>query len=90
MLHVLDLCSGYLLKTELIVLLVYRTLNGLAPQHIKDLWIVNKPARPLRSTGRGLLTSPRTNAEVEDAAFCTYAPSSKPLPEDLREPPTHT
>lgn len=55
-----------------ILIFVYKSLNGLAPQYIKDMLIRYKPARTLRSTGHSLLTIPRTNSKAGEAAFCVY------------------
>ena len=72
-----------------ILLLVYKALNGLAPQYIRDMLIIYEPARLLRSTGSGLLTVPRCNSRAGEAAFCVYAPKiSNTLPVELREAST--
>ena len=44
-----------------ILLLVFKSLNGLAPPYISDLIYFYDPARCLRSSSKCLLTSPRIN-----------------------------
>jgi len=57
-----------------ILLLVYKSLNGLAPKYITDLLSVYQPSRPLRSSGSSLLCIPRTRTKHGEAAFSSYAP----------------
>uniref|UniRef100_A0A3B5R938 Reverse transcriptase domain-containing protein n=1 Tax=Xiphophorus maculatus TaxID=8083 RepID=A0A3B5R938_XIPMA len=68
-----------------ILLLVYKSLNGLAPQYIKDLLLLYQPSRPLRSSGSGLLCISRTRTKRGEAAFSIYAPQIwNKLPEDCK------
>jgi len=56
------------------LLLVYKSLNGLAPKYITDLLSVYQPSRPLRSSGSSLLCIHRTRTKHGEAAFSSYAP----------------
>ena len=85
-LHWLPVCHRIDFK---ILLIVYKSLNGLGPRYISDLLLHYEPSRPLRSSGTGLLIVPRTNTKHGEAAFCHYATHSwNKLPEDLRSAPT--
>lgn len=57
-----------------VLLLVYKSLNGLAPEYIRDLLSWYKPSRSLRSSSSCLLTVPRTRTKQGEAAFSSYAP----------------
>lgn len=60
-----------------VLLLVYKSLHGLAPQYICDLLSAYQPTRTLRSSSSGRLVEPRTRLKtVGDRAFSTYAPRS--------------
>lgn len=69
-----------------ILLLLYKSLNGLTPSYLSDLLLPYEPARPLRSTGTGLLTVPRVTTKTHgESSFYFYAPGLwNKLPEDLR------
>ncbi len=72
-----------------VLLLVYKALNGLAPQYIEEL-LQYRNARPgLRSAGR-LLDVPRTRTVTYgDRAFCTVGPRLwNSLPMDLKTTPS--
>ena len=72
-----------------ILLLVYKSLNGLGPSYIADLLPRYVPPRPLRSAESGLLVVPRIKSKHGKAAFGHYAPTSwNKLPKDLRDTPT--
>lgn len=68
-----------------ILLLVYKTLNGLGPKYMLDLLESYETSRPLRSSGTGLLYVPRTRTKQGEAAFSYYAPHLwNKLPEGLK------
>ena len=72
-----------------ILLLVFKSLNGLGPKYISDLLPYYESSRSLRSSGTGLLTVPRVKTKHGEAAFSYYATHSwNKLPEDLRLAPT--
>ena len=63
-------------RTEFkILLLVYKSLNGLAPPYISDLIYFYDPVRCLRSSSKCLLTTPRINANAAHGAFTVPQPS---------------
>ena len=85
-LHWLPVCHRIDFK---IMLIVYKSLNSSGPKYISELLLHYQPSRPLRSSGTGLLTVPRTKTKHGEAAFCYYATQSwNKLPEDLRSAPT--
>ena len=58
-----------------ILLLIYKALNGNAPQYISEMLTVYQPARELRSSSFGQLVVPRTKLKtVGDRAFSVYGP----------------
>ena len=70
----------------LILLLVYKALNGLAPKYIKELLVPYKPRRHLRSEAKGLLDEPRTRLKFGDRAFSISAPRLwNALPQHLKD-----
>ena len=72
-----------------VLLLVYKSLNGLGPSYIADLLPRYEPARSLRSAGSGLLVVPKIKSKHGKAAFGHYAPTLwNKLPIDLRFSPT--
>ena len=85
-LHWLPVCHRIDFK---ILLLVYKSLNGLGPKYITELLPRYEPSRPLRSAGSSLLIVPRIKTNHGKAAFSHYASASwNKLPEDLRSAPT--
>ena len=82
-LHWLPVESRIILK---ILLLVYKSLNNLAPAYINSLLKNYKPSRNLRSVDQGLLTIPRSNQRTYgDRAFSVAAPKLwNALPLDIR------
>ena len=85
-LHWLPVCNRIDFK---ILLIVYKSLNGLAPIYISELLPHYVPSRPLRSSGTGLLAVPRIKTKYGEAAFCHYATNSwNKLPEHIRSAPT--
>ena len=57
-----------------ILLLVFKSLNGLAPPYISDMISFYDPTRYLRSSSKRLLTTPRMNANAAHGAFSYCAP----------------
>ena len=57
-----------------ILLLVFKSLNGLGPKYIDDL-LHHYEASSLRSSGSGLLSVPRITTKHGKAAFSYYAPT---------------
>uniref|UniRef100_A0A3B3DKG4 Reverse transcriptase domain-containing protein n=1 Tax=Oryzias melastigma TaxID=30732 RepID=A0A3B3DKG4_ORYME len=85
-LHWLPVCQRIDFK---VLLLVYKALNGLAPKYMTDLLTQYVPARPLRSSGSGLLSVPRVRTKHGEAAFSFYAPQIwNRLPENIRSAET--
>ncbi len=79
--------TGFQLHLGLIfkvLLLVYKSLNGLRPKYIADILTEYKPNRPLRSLGSSQLEIPRVHTKKE-SAFSYYATRSwNQLPEEIR------
>ena len=66
--------------------LVYKSLHGLAPKYISDMFEPYEPTRILRTSGRGLLLVLRVRTKQGEAAFQVYAPKIwNSLPEDVRQ-----
>ena len=82
-LHWLPVESRIIFK---ILLLVYKSLNNLAPAYINSLLKNYKPSRNLRSVDQGLLTVPSSNQRTYgDRAFSVAAPKLwNALPLDIR------
>ncbi len=59
-----------------VLLLVYKSLNGLGPTYIADMLTEYKPNRPLRSLGSSQLETPRVHTKQEESAFSYYAACS--------------
>ncbi len=58
-----------------ILLIVYKSLNGMAPSYISDLLIEHNVNRSLRSSNQRLLFIPKTRRKCRgDRAFATAAP----------------
>ena len=70
-------------------MLVYKALNGLAPDYITELLQYTSPARNLRSAALRHLDIPRTNLATRgDRAFAVAAPTLwNGLPLALRSAP---
>ncbi len=68
-----------------VLLLVYKSLNGLGPKYIADMLTEYKPNRPLRSLGSSQLEMPRVHTKQGESAFSYYAARSwNQLPEEIR------
>ncbi len=80
--------TGFQLHLGLIfkvLLLVYKSLNGLGPKIIADMLTEYKPNRPLRSVGSSQLEMQRVHTKKEESAFSCFAVRSwNQLPEEIR------
>ena len=72
------------------LLFVWKSLNGLAPQYISELIKVHDPPRPLRSTGQLKLDAPTGNKKTRgDRAFSIVGPTLwNLLPPQIRLAPS--
>ncbi len=65
-----------------VLLLVYKSLDGLGPKYMADMLTEYKPNRPLRSLGSSQLEIPRVHTKQGESAFSYYAARSwNQLPE---------
>ncbi len=68
-----------------VLLLVYKSLNGLGPKYMADMLTEYKPNRPLRSLGSSQLEIPRVHTKQGESAFSYYAARSwNQVPEEIR------
>ncbi|KAL0151164.1 hypothetical protein M9458_053677 [Cirrhinus mrigala] len=68
-----------------VLLLIYKSLNGLGPKYIADMLTEYKPNRPLRSLGSSQLEIPRVHTKQGESAFSYYAARSwNQLPEEIK------
>ncbi len=68
-----------------VLLLVYKSLNGLGPKYMADMLTEYKPNRPLRSLGLSQLEIPRVHTKQGQSAFSYYAARSwNQLPEEIK------
>ncbi len=68
-----------------ILLLVYKSLNGLGPKYMADMLTEYKPNRALRSLGSSQLEIPRVHTKQGESAFSYFAARSwNQLPEEIR------
>ncbi len=68
-----------------VLLLVYKSLNGLGPKYMSDMLTEYKPNRPLRSLGSSQLEIPRVHTKQGESAFSYYAARSwNQLPEEIK------
>ncbi len=68
-----------------VLLLVYKSLNGLGPKYITDMLTEYKPNRPLRLVGSSQLEIPRVHIKQGESDFSSYAAHSlNQLPEEIR------
>ncbi len=68
-----------------VLLLVYKSVNGLGPKCIADMLTEYKSNRPLRSLGSSQLEIPRVHTKQGESAFSYYAARSwNQLPEEIR------
>ena len=72
-----------------VLLLVYKSLNGLGPEYMNDILVEYKPSRVLRSTDSGQIVEPRVQTKNGEAAFSCYAAQNwNKLPAELESAPT--
>ena len=70
-----------------VLLLVYKSLNGLGPEYMNDILVEYKPSRALRSTDSGQIVEPRVQTKHGEAAFSRYAAQNwNKLPAELNQP----
>ena len=68
-----------------IILLTFKTLNGLAPSYLFDILTLHNSSYNTRSASSNLLVIPRTRTAYGDRAFSVAAPTLwNALPEDIR------
>ncbi len=68
-----------------VLLLVYKSLNGLGPKYMADMLTEYKPNRPLRSLGSSQLEISRVHTKQGESAFSYFAGRSwNQLPEEIR------
>ncbi len=68
-----------------VLLLVYKSLNGIGPKYMADMLTEYKPNRPLRSLGSSQLEIPRVHTNQGESAFSYYAARSwNQLPEEIK------
>ena len=73
LLHWLPVCHRIVFK---ILLLTFKSLNGLAPSYLSELLVMHDPVRELRSTSQLLLDKPQTRLVTRgDRAFAVAAPN---------------
>ena len=71
-----------------VLLLVYKSLNGLGPEYMNEMLTEYKPSRALRSTDSGQIVEPRVQTKHGEAAFSCYAAHRwNKLPTDLKSAP---
>ena len=79
---------GYRIVYKLL-LIVFKSLNDLAPEYITCLLKPYNPPRMLRSKNMSLLCQPRSKHSWGDRAFSIAAPRLwNALPADIRNSPT--
>ncbi len=72
-----------------VLLLVYKSLNGLGPEYMNDMLVEYKPSRALRSTDSGQIVEHRAQTRHGEAAFSCYAAHTwNKLPAELKSAPT--
>ncbi len=68
-----------------VLLLIYKSLNGIGSKYIEDMLTEHKPNRPLRSLGSSQLEIPRVHTKQGESAFSYYAARSwNQLQEEIR------
>ncbi len=68
-----------------VLLLVYKSLNGIGPKYMADMLTEYKPNRALRSLGSSQLEIPRVHTKQGESAFSYYAARSwSQLPEEIK------
>ncbi|KAL2093106.1 hypothetical protein ACEWY4_010418 [Coilia grayii] len=71
------------------LLLVFKSLNGMGPNYLLDMFQLYAPTRSLRSRKKKLLVEPAVRTKCGEAAFSCYAVKlwNRP-PEDIKNAPT--
>ncbi len=59
-----------------VLLLIYKSLNGLGPKYIADMLTEYKPNRPLRSLGSSQLEIPRVHTKQGDPLLAIMPPTA--------------
>ncbi len=68
-----------------VLLLIYKSLNGLGPKYMADMLTEYKPNRTLRSLGSSQLEIPSVHTKQRESAFSYYAARSwNQLPEEIK------
>ena len=68
---------------------VFKCLNDLGPQYLRDLLTVSKPSRELRSTTKSILVVPRCKSKMGERAFSISGPKLwNTIPEQIKEAKT--
>ncbi len=77
---------------KIIIFLVFKVLNGLAPSYLSDLLSLRSPGRCLRSSNQKLLLVPRSRLKKKgDRAFAIAGPKLwNSLPVSIRTIPTES
>ena len=71
-----------------VLLLVYKSLHGKAPEYITEMIIRYTPNRPLRSVGTECLIVPKARTKTHSVAvFSFYAPleHAPPMPQESKQ-----
>ncbi|KAL2089214.1 hypothetical protein ACEWY4_016113 [Coilia grayii] len=71
------------------LLLVFKSLNGMGPSYLLDMFQLYASTRSLRSPQKNLLVEPAVRTKCGEAAFSCYAVKLwNQLPEDIKNAPT--
>ena len=71
------------------LLLVFKSLNGMGPTYLLDMFQLYAPNRSLRSTEKNLLVMPRVKTKCGEAAFSFYAAKLwNHLPDNIKNAPS--
>ena len=71
------------------LLLVFKSLNGIGPKYLSDMFQQYVPLRSLRSQHKFLLVKPTVQTKQGEAALSHYAVHLwNQLPEDIKNAPT--
>src|SRR4029434_8448239 len=72
-----------------LLLLVFKSLNGIGPKYLSDMFQQYVPLRSLRSQHKFLLVKPTVQTKKGEAALSHYAVHLwNQLPEDIKNTPT--
>ncbi|KAL2104382.1 hypothetical protein ACEWY4_001250 [Coilia grayii] len=71
------------------LLLVFKSLNGMGPSYLLDMFQLYAPTRSLRSHQKNMLVEPAVRTKCGEAAFsCCAVKLWNQLPEDIKNAPT--